>query len=318
MIKNVITFILTLCLLAISTQAFSAKMYRWKDDKGGFFYSDKVPPRDSKYERATLNEKGRAISIKDASKTPKQIEQLKRIEAIQTLKNVLLKKQLAEDSALLKTFQTEADIEALVAGKLDMLDSHIKITKGQSDTLKNQLITYQKSAANYERSGRKISKKTLSNIESAQNQYDKNLAEVAAFKHKKVELNQQLEREKARFRLLAKQPLSTPAVYTAGIPSLTLGELTCTNDCPSLWVAAKAFIRKHADTRVIFESDNLFLTGEPRQSYDRTLALLAQPSGNKTLITLDIRCLNTIKGRKICRNQQTKQLATSFTRLNNK
>ena len=303
--------------MAIATQAFSAKMYRWKDDKGGFFYSDQVPPSDSKYERATLNEKGRTISIKDASKTPKQFEQLNRIEAIQTLKKALLKKQLAEDSALLKTFQSEADIEILVTDKLEMLDSHIRITKGQSETLKNQLITYQKSAANYERSGKEISKKTHSNIESAQSQFDKNLAEIGAFNNKKAELINQLEREKARFRLLAKQPLSNVAVYTAGSPSLALGELTCTNNCPSLWASAKAYVRKHADTRVNFESNSLFLTSEPRKNDDKTLSLLAQTNGNKTVITLDFRCTNTIRGREVCKSKETKLLAARFSQIHN-
>ena len=316
--KKLITILLTFGIIVVSTHAISAKLYRWKDANGDIYFSDKVPPSDAKKERATLNESGRAISIKDAQKSPQQIAQSKKIDALKKAQKVSLKKQLAEDSALLKTFQSTDDIESLTKGKLDMLDSQVNIISSQSTTLKNQLINYQKNAANYERSGKKISKKTLSNITSAQNQYDKNLSEIKELKQKKTFLLKQLESDKTRFQLLEKSPINEPSVYSTGTPSLALGTLTCKNGaCSTLWNKAKKFVETRADTKIIFESNTLVLTSSPRQNSDKTLALFAQENDKTTVITLDIRCINNIKGRDICKSQQAHQLVEAFNNLKN-
>ncbi|PCI17807.1 MAG: DUF4124 domain-containing protein [Piscirickettsiaceae bacterium] len=316
--NKIFSIFLAFCFLVIFSQATSAKLYRWKDANGDFYYSDKVPPKDSKFERATLNAEGRTIAIEDAEKTPHELSQLEKIKTIQKLKKALLTKLLAEDSALLKTFQSESDIEALVKSKIETFDSHIKITTSQSNTLKNQLITYQKSAANYERSGKRISSKTLSNIKSAQSQYDKNLADIAGFQQHKASLLNQLERDTARFKLLKKQPLRNPTVFSSGVPSFALGEITCaTNQCPTVWAAARNYLEKNANTKLIFESDSLLLTASPKKNSDRNLSLMARTiDDGKTLITLDIYCSDTIQGRQACRNPETSQLATNFNKLN--
>ncbi len=316
--KKLITILLTFGIIVVSTHAISAKLYRWKDANGDIYFSDKVPPSDAKKERATLNESGRAISIKDAQKSPQQIAQSKKIDALKKAQKVSLKKQLAEDSALLKTFQSTDDIESLTKGKLDMLDSQENIISSQSTTLKNQLINYQKNAANYERSGKKISKKTLSNITSAQNQYDKNLSEIEELKQKKTFLLKQLESDKARFQLLEKNPINEPSVYSSGTPSLALGTLICKNGaCSTLWNKAKKFVETHADTKITFKSNTLVLTSSPRQNSDKTLALFAQENDKTTVITLDIRCINNIKGRDTCKSQQAHQLVEAFNNLKN-
>ena len=316
--KKLITILLMLIIIAASTHAISAKLYRWKDANGEIYFSDKVPPSDAKKERTTLNESGRAISIKDAQKNPQEIAQLKKINALKKAQKVSLKKQLAEDSALLKTFQSTDDIESLTKGKLEMLDSQVKIISSQSTTLKNQLINYQKNAANYERSGKKISKKTISNITSAQNQYDKNLSEIGELKQKQASLLQQLESDKTRFKLLEKKPINEPYVYSSGTPSLALGTLTCKNSsCPTLWNKAKAFVETRADTKISFESNALVLTSSPKQSSDKTLTLFAQENNKTTVITLDIRCVNNIKGRNICKGREAHQLTEAFNNLKN-
>jgi hypothetical protein len=316
--KKLITILLMLAIIVASTHAISAKLYRWKDANGEIYFSDKVPPSDAKKERTTLNESGRAISIKDAQKNPQEIAQLKKINALKKAQKVSLKKQLAEDSALLKTFQSTDDIESLTKGKLEMLDSQVKIISSQSTTLKNQLINYQKNAANYERSGKKISKKTISNITSAQNQYDKNLSEIVELKQKQTTLLKQLESDKTRFKLLEKKPINEPFVYSSGTPSLALGTLICKEgSCPTLWSKAKIFIETRADTRITFESNTLVLTSSPKQSSDKTLTLFAQENSKVTVITLDIRCENNIKGRNICKDQEAHQLAEAFNNLKN-
>lgn len=70
-----------------------------------------------------------------------------------------------------------------------MIKSHITISQGQSDTLKKQLLLHQKAAANFERAGKIIPAKNVSNIESAQGQFDKNQREIDQFNQQQVDLS---------------------------------------------------------------------------------------------------------------------------------
>ena len=310
--------LLILLLSLLSIQAFADKLYRWKDAQGNFYYSDQVPAQNASLEHTQLSESGRILTIKEAAKTPEQLQQLEKIEALQQVKKALLKKQLAEDSALLKTFQSLADIDAQVNGKINMLDSHIKITKSQSKTLKDQLITYQGHAANFERSGKKIPAKTLKNIASAQQQFDKNKAEVNTFKLQKQQLSLQQKEDKKRFKLLEQTPSKSLEIYQAGVHSLALGELSCQlQSCYKLWDKAKDFVKKNAQSKIIFESDHLLLTAPPKRNSERTLALTANKINDTTYITLDIMCINSLKGQLTCKNQQTLNLIQHFNQLGN-
>jgi len=308
--------LLILLLSLLTTQALAGKLYRWKDAQGNFYYSDQVPAQNSSLEHTQLSESGRTLTIKEAAKTPEQLQQLKKIEALQQVKKALLKKQLAEDSALLKTFQSLADIDAQVNGKINMLDSHIKITNSQSKTLKEQLVTYQGHAANFERSGKKIPARNLKNIASAQHQFDKNKAEISTFKLQKQQLILQQKKDKKRFELLEQRPEQSLEIYQAGVPSLALGELSCQQQsCSNLWEKAKNFVKKNAQSKITFESDHLLLTAPPKRNSERTLALTANKINDTTYITLDIMCLNSFQGRLTCKNQQTLSLIQHFNQL---
>jgi len=185
--------LLSLSLIFIfSTPTIAGKLYRWVDENGKVSFSDKVPPKYSRKEREELNEMGRTIAVKDAAKTPEQIKIFQRITQLRKVQQALLDKQREKDSALLKTFQTEADIDALAKSKSEMIKSHITIASGQSAILKKQLIVHQKVAANFERSGKEISQKTLDNIASAQAQFDKNQHEISQFNLQKKQLSEKL------------------------------------------------------------------------------------------------------------------------------
>ena len=75
MTKNYL-LILTIILFSLSNSAIAGKLYKWIDENGEVSCSDKVPPKESRREREELNEKGRTIAVKDAAKTPEQIQQL--------------------------------------------------------------------------------------------------------------------------------------------------------------------------------------------------------------------------------------------------
>ncbi|PHR50874.1 MULTISPECIES: DUF4124 domain-containing protein [Cycloclasticus] len=307
--------ILSILLLTLSNPTFAGKLYKWVDKNGKVSFSDKVPPEESKREREELNEEGRIIAVKDAAKTPEEIQRLKEINHLQALQKELLQSQLAKDSALLKTFRTEEDIDTLANSKLEMLNSHITIATSQSETLKKQLILHQAAAANFERSGKKIPQKNLSNIQSAQAQFDKNQQEIADFKLQKTQLSEQLANDKLRFNVLKTHSVETPTIDSETIPSLVLGQLTCdANTCKTLWDKASSFITD-AGTTIVYRSDELILTRTPRLSKDIGLSLTKVNNKAELNIMLDIRCANSKGGKATCKSEQTAQLIEQFNQL---
>lgn len=307
--------ILTLVLFTLSDSAVAGKLYKWVDENRKISFSDKVPPKESRREREELNENGRTIAVKEAAKTPEQIQQLKNIATLQKKQKSLLEAQLAFDSALLKTFRTEADIHSLAKSKLDMLDSHISIAMGQSETLKKQLILHQKAAAHFERSGKKIPRKNLANIESAQKQFKDNQQEISEFKLQTVQLRDQLAKDKVRFKTLKTQSAVTPSIHSETIPSLFLGELKYNEDNGDiLWGKASVFISK-AGADITYRSDKLILTKTPKLSKDRGFSLTKIKTGHDESIILDIRCADSKGGKATCKNEQTSQLVERFNQL---
>jgi hypothetical protein len=307
--------ILSIVLLAFSSTAVAGKLYKWVDENGNISFSDKIQPKDSRLEREELNEKGRTIAVKDAAKTPEELQQFKRIKNLQVTQAGLLEEQQSEDAALLKTFQSADDIEALAKSKSDMLDSHMKISSGQSEILKKQLISHQKAAAKFEREGKKIPAKTVSNIKLSQNQYDKNQSEIAEFSSQKEELAKQTAEDKKRFNILSSQSSEKPSIHNETIPKLTLGELTCNQvTCDTLWERAHTYIAQQK-TKIIFTSNKLVLTKTPKLSKDIGLTLTRVNAENGSTILLDIRCADSKGGKETCKGKQTAKIIAGFNRL---
>jgi len=308
-------FIFGIFLFAISSASISGKLYKWVDNNGNISFSDKVPPKYSRKEHSQLNESGRVIVVKDAAKTPKQIELLKKINALQHVQQKLLDEQLAHDSALLKTFQSAADIDTLAASKSDMVKSHIAIASGQSDTLKKQLLLHQKVAADFERKGKKIPQKTLDNIESSQTQFDKNQREISSFELQEIQLGEQLIKDKERFITLSTQSTEKPSVHQETIPSLVLGKLPCTkNNCDVLWKKAQSFVIQQGNV-IIYTSSKLVLSKTPKLGKDRGLSLTMLTKDEQNQIMLDIRCADSAAGKTTCKSTKNDQIVQKFQQL---
>jgi len=314
-LKTISSLLLLSVMLTLSAAANAGKLYRWVDESGNYSFSDKVPPKYARKEHTQLSEAGRTIEVKDAAKTAEQLALLKKINALQKTQQKLLTAQLAKDAALLKTFQSTEDIDALAHSKSEMVQSHIVIASGQSATLKKQLILYQSVAANFERKGKKIPQKSLDNIASARSQFDKNQREISEFEAQKKHLGEQLLRDKARFEVLSKQGSEKPSIQRGTIPSLVLGELPCSaKNCERLWEKAQQFIQQQ-NAVVIYSSDDLLLTKKPKLGKDRGLSLTKLQQSGQTTIMLDIRCADSPIGKRTCKDVVNRQLSESFQQL---
>ncbi len=78
-----------------------AKMYRWVGKDGRIFYSDRIPPSQSRLERNVLNEQGRVVEVVRAAKTQEQIALEKRLKILRTEQEKIIVRQKSNDKVLL-------------------------------------------------------------------------------------------------------------------------------------------------------------------------------------------------------------------------
>jgi len=313
--KNNCALIFGFILIAVTNISIAGKLYKWVDDSGGVSFSDKVPPQDSRRKTEILNKEGRVVDIKDAAKTPKQIKQLKEIKELQSTQKKLLKAQLKRDSALLKTFKSESDIDALANSKFEIINSNISLAVSQRETSKKQIILHQKAAAQFERQGRQIPKKTMNKLRSAQAQLSKSQQDIINFKLQEKGVTKQLVYDKARLKSLHSLKTEGIKIHSDTTPNLLLGSLPCPpKDCQKLWKKANTFIITQGATTT-FSSNTLRLTKTPKLSRELGLSLTKLQKENSAYILLDIRCANSKGGKATCKSKKTTSIIEAFNRL---
>jgi len=313
--KNNSALILGTILISLCNTSIAENLYKWVDRSGNVFFSDKVTPKDSHRKLETLNNKGWVINTKEAAKTPFQIKQFKEIKELQKTQRSLLKEQLERDTALLKTFRNESDIDTLANSKFEIIRSNISLATTQSDIAKKQIVLHQKTAARFERQGKQIPKKTINKLRSAQAQLSKSKQDIVNFKQQERDVTKQFTDDKARLKSLQSLTSKNPEIHLDTTPHLSLGTLPCkNNDCMPLWKKAHAFvISKNSPS--IFSSVDLILTKKPTLRRDRGLSLTKVQKGSDAYIIMDIRCANSKGGRETCSNEKTASLITEFNQL---
>ncbi len=134
--------IVTISLLLLSCSAFGG-LYRWVDEKGNVFYSDKIPPKAAKHGHIELNHHGlhkksklSLARLKELDAIKKQREQ-ERQENNKRVKVEKLKKM--QDEQLLAIYSTRDELINVFNSKIKMATTTIKILKARHKKLSNRL-----------------------------------------------------------------------------------------------------------------------------------------------------------------------------------
>jgi len=313
--KNKSILIFGFIFIIFSNTSVAGKLYKWVDDNGAISFSDKIPPQDSRRKAEVLNKEGRVVDIKDAAKTPEQIKQLKEIKELQKAQKKLLKEQLKRDSALLKTFKSESDIDALAKSKFEIIISNISIARSQLETSKKQIVLHQKAAAQFERQGKPIPKKITNKLKPAEALLRKSQQDIANFKQQEKGIAKQRIHDRERLKTLQSLKTDNIKIHSDTVPNLLLGRLLCTpENCNQLWEEANTFMATQGATTT-FSSSTLRLTKTPTLSRDLGLSLTKLQTENSTYIILDIRCANSKGGKTTCNSKKTASIIEAFNGL---
>lgn len=200
---------LLLCIaltLALSPAAHGAKFYRWVDENGQVYYSDKVPQEHIKQKREELDDRGIVIRTIDAAKTPEQLAEEQRQAKLREAQAQQRREAELHDQWLLSTYRSEHDLIRARDDKIATIESSAKLTRERVDGLKKDLEKMRSAAANHERAGKAVPEELRSDITKVERQIAEHLDFYLKKKQEQTQIGVAYDRDLARLNeLLARK-----------------------------------------------------------------------------------------------------------------
>lgn len=296
----------------------AAKLYKWVDEEGNVYFSDKKPPEHAKAAHSELDKQGMEVKRVEAAKTPEEMEKERELKRLRAEQERLIKEQEAKDRVLLRTFRTEDDILMARNGKLAAIDVIIQVARSNIRRMKIKLGEMQNNAANLERQGKPFPKNLLKNIEGTRNQLKDGYRSIIKEEQKKEQIWEKYAQDVARFRSLKKLHGETDETLADRDRASTLLEtvVICDNDtnCAHAWLLAEKYIRSNATTRIQMLGDSIIMAGTPTKDSDISLTVsrIQKPGDSTSELFMDLQCKNSPKGRELCQSQQVANIRSGF------
>lgn len=298
-------------------EAQAKKLYRWVDAEGEVHFSDQVPPDQVQHRRETLNDKARVVDVVEKAKTPEQLEQQRRLDALRKEQEKIIAKQASDDKVLLTTYRTVADIERALDSKRLEFEGGKKAIEANLKRYEQQLSQQLQEAATHERNARKVPEKLLQDIAASKRQIEATQLEITRHDVDRQKIEKSFQADMARFQFLtqntgdAKASQSSLAVNNA---NNELGLFICqsSEQCQKAWSIAAEFAAKYSTTGPDVETETLIMRGAPAADSDISLSVSRLQRGNEQQIFLDIRCKSTTLGQELCASDKTQTIRRGF------
>jgi len=301
-------------------QSFAyAKMYRWVDKDGNIFYSDKVPPRQSKLERKELNQQGRVVNTVKAAKTQKQIDLEKRLIILRREQEKIIIKQKSIDKVLLSTFRNVDDLRFTLNGKLLSVDAQKRVHEKTLEHLQDELERSRKRAALAERRGNKVPVATLNDIAQIEENIVATRQDITQELERRKGIEKKFDKEIERFIFLTEKNKANPKKGREETAEKNttdvLGLYNCPDEktCDLAWEEARQFVMLNSSTGININSGTLIMGNDPVTETDISLSVSKSKWQNKQFsIFLDIRCHQSNMGAELCLSQKVDLIRRSF------
>lgn len=303
-------------LLSGTTDSHAKKMYRWVDENGRVFFSDVVPPDQVQHKRETMNENARVLDVVEKAKTPEELAQQKRLDALRKEQEKIIAKQAADDKVLLSTYRSLEDMHKALENKLALMDGEKRAIEGNRRRMEQQLLQQQQQAANLERNARKVPEKLLKEIASTRQQIEQNVQEMARHESSRQSAEKEFRADIARFEFLT-QADATQQSQAQPAPDNTVNELglfTCRDaaQCDKAWKIAGEFVYKYATTGRDVENEKLVMTAAPFNDDELSLSVSRLEKAGIQQIFLDLRCKDSNIGKELCDSEKARAIRRGF------
>ncbi len=194
---RLILFLLSsLWFISLSVQA---GLYRWVDENGQVHYSDSIPPSGARQGHAELDTEARAIRniapVKSAAEI--QREHAAAVRAEKLAKEKALRE--AEDRALIQTFSSVEQIEAMADERLSTIDYEIRNTRRKLDKIKDQLKRTETRRDWFTNNDKPVPEQISANLAELNKQIDIYNKSIARQEHKRAETVSKFVRDRQRY-----------------------------------------------------------------------------------------------------------------------
>lgn len=226
---------LFLSLLVSSTLCLAeeaAAYYRYKDKDGNIVMSSTLPPEYANDGYEMLNSSGSVIETvaprKSDAEIQKEAANLKQLEIEKQKAELQQQKDQAQqhkDEILLKSFNSQQDIERARDDKIASIKVLEEIVIENMDGLERQLSVAKNAAATYQQGGQAVPEKLQKTIDSSIRQIQDNKAFLERKEAEKKEIAEKYQALIQRFQeIQAKRPVaegssSSPATETESTPN---------------------------------------------------------------------------------------------------
>ncbi|SHE20839.1 DUF4124 domain-containing protein [methanotrophic endosymbiont of Bathymodiolus puteoserpentis (Logatchev)] len=297
----------------------AAKMYRWVDSNGNIYYSDKVPPQQSKLARKVLNQQGRVIKTIGAAKTDEQFALEKRLKLLRQEQEKIIAKQKSNDKVLLSTFRNIDDLRLTLKGKLSSVNAHKLMLEAALVSLNDTLSSARNRAAQAERKGQRVPVAILKLISDTEDEINSTYEQIAKVEKQYQEIQRKFDKDIERFIFLTQgsrantQTLIDETAETQAANVLGLFNCFDHKTCDQAWEIARQFVNLYSTTPINFNTNTLIMSSDPMIGSDLSLSVSkSKRANNKTSIFLDIRCHHSTRGAELCKSERVNHIRHSF------
>lgn len=300
--------------------------YRWVDEQGVTHYSDQVPPEDTKHRRAKLNAQGQEIAVIDAPKTAEQLKREQQLKQLRTQQDKILAEQRDRDLSLLRTYRNEDEMFRALKGKLDTLDSLVKLSEANRQHQQELLTTQQQRAADLERQGQAVPQNLRDQIAATRRQITDSNDKIRRLETDKKSLIERFDKDMARYRAIAAQQksLGDSLGLSAGLGStssrntandeIVISAIACTPGavCNRAWELARTYVLKHAGPHLSLETERILQTPPPSEDGRFGLTVTRIIGKSEDILFLDVRCRPDSLGEELCAGPEVRGVRAGF------
>ncbi len=161
-----------------------------------------VPPEYSQKGHEELSDQGIVIDRKERAKTPEELEEERRLAAIQAEEDRKARKKEIADRVLLDTFSSEDDLVLAQDGKLAAIEQTIHVTESRIKKLQKSLNEIMSMAAEMERRGKPPADGTQNEIDVVRAQIAENRAYIKTLHKEQDAVRNAFESDLTRFKEL--------------------------------------------------------------------------------------------------------------------
>ncbi len=188
---------------ALWAQGSGKKLYKWTDEHGNIYYSDKVPPDQIQHGRKELNQQGIVTGRQERAMTEAERTQKREREAEERRRAAEARRKAEEDKRFLDSYATEDDLHRAFQLNLDLLSQQITSSRNDIELRQKSLDRLMGRAGEIEAAGKKVDPGLQSMIDSERRAISQQTNYLANKEKEKVAADADYQAKLKRYRELS-------------------------------------------------------------------------------------------------------------------